>query len=132
MLIDTPGCFCILDKKDSRHVVAVTQYDSASNKVTHSFVIAELVALCDKRRFSRTTILGFLSELFDDPEVSIIWVDEELTKTAFGLLNDRLDKSWSLCDAVSFVIMENMAINEALTTDHHFEQAQFVQLLESS
>lgn len=132
MLIDTSGWFCILDENDSRHGAAVTQYDSASNKVTHSFVIAELVALCDKRRFSRTKTLGFLSELFDDPEVTIIWVDERLSKTAFELLKERLDKTWSLCDAVSFVIMENMDINESLTTDHHFEQAQFVQLLESS
>jgi predicted nucleic acid-binding protein len=34
-----------------------------------------------------------------------------------------------LCDAVSFVLMERFGIAEALTTDHHFEQAVFRRLL---
>ena len=131
MLIDTSGWFCILDEKDSRQATAVSLYDSAIKRVTHSYVIAELVALCDKRRFPRTRILDFISELFLDPEVVIIWVDEPLTKAAFELLNSRLDKTWSLCDAVSFLIMKQENIMESLTTDHHFEQAGFVQLLES-
>ena len=41
----------------------------------------------------------------------------------------RLDKAWSLCDAVSFVLMLRTGEMEALTTDHHFEQAGFVRLL---
>lgn len=131
MLIDTSGWFCILDERDSRRESAISLYDLSSSKVTHSYIIAELVALCDKRRFRRTRILDFLSELFDDPEVTIVWVDEKLSKTAFDLLQSRLDKSWSLCDAVSFVIMEDAGINESLTTDHHFKQAGFIQLLDS-
>ena len=131
MLIDTSGWFCILDEKDTRQADALLLYDSAKKRVTHSYVIAELVALCDKRRFPRNRILDFLSELFLDPEVVIIWVDEPLTKAAFELLTARLDKAWSLCDAVSFLIMNQEKITEALTTDHHFEQAGFVQLLES-
>ena len=45
------------------------------------------------------------------------------------LLKKRIDKSWSLCDAVSFVLLEERSRTEALTTDHHFEQAGFVRLL---
>jgi predicted nucleic acid-binding protein len=41
----------------------------------------------------------------------------------------RLDKDYSLCDAVSFIIMESEGITEAHTTDHHFEQEGFVRLL---
>jgi predicted nucleic acid-binding protein len=47
-----------------------------------------------------------------------------------SLLQSRLDKDWSLCDAVSFVLMQQRGVTEALTTDHHFEQAGFVRLLE--
>jgi predicted nucleic acid-binding protein len=36
---------------------------------------------------------------------------------------------WSLVDCASFVVMRQQGIVEALTTDHHFEQAGFVRLL---
>ena len=41
------------------------------------------------------------------------------------LLQNRPDKNWSLCDAVSFELMSDFGVTEALTTDHHFEQAGF-------
>jgi len=46
------------------------------------------------------------------------------------LLRQRLDKDWSLCDAVSFILMREYGIEDALTSDHHFEQAGFRRLLE--
>jgi uncharacterized protein len=42
----------------------------------------------------------------------------------------RPDKSYSLCDAVSFVLMHQRGLVEALTTDRHFEQAGFIRLLQ--
>ncbi|MGH9945757.1 MAG: hypothetical protein ACRD6X_00990 [Pyrinomonadaceae bacterium] len=54
-----------------------------------------------------------------------------MTLASIQFLSSRLDKSWSLCDAVSFLIMESENISEALSTDGHFEQAGFIKLLES-
>jgi predicted nucleic acid-binding protein len=45
------------------------------------------------------------------------------------LLLARQDKTYSLCDAVSFVLMRQRHLTEALTTDHHFEQESFQRLL---
>ncbi len=131
MLIDTSGWFCILDERDFRHQKAVSFYDSASQKITHNYVIAELVALSEARKYSRSKTLEFIADLLEDAEVEIIWVDEMLTNEALDLLKRRTDKSWSLCDAVSFILMDDNNLTEALTTDHHFEQAGFFQLLES-
>jgi predicted nucleic acid-binding protein len=69
------------------------------------------------------------SDLLDDPLVEVIWVDEALHRSAMALLQRQIDKTYSLCDAVSFLLMEQYDITEALTTDHHFEQAGFVRLL---
>jgi predicted nucleic acid-binding protein len=41
----------------------------------------------------------------------------------------RPDKGWSLTDCISFVVMEERGIHEALTGDHHYEQAGFTALL---
>jgi predicted nucleic acid-binding protein len=57
------------------------------------------------------------------------WINEEIHIKAFNLLKDRLDKSYSLCDAVSFVVMREHGVTEALTTDRHFEQEGFIKLL---
>jgi len=61
--------------------------------------------------------------------VDIIHIDESLDSKAWDLLVNRTDKNWSLVDCSSFVIMQENNISEALTTDHHFEQAGFVRLL---
>ncbi len=61
--------------------------------------------------------------------VEIVHINESLDEKAWQFLANRLDKQWSLVDAVSFGAMEERDITEALTTDHHFEQAGFVRLL---
>jgi len=59
----------------------------------------------------------------------MVYVNKTLNQQALDLLRRRVDKSWSLCDAVSFVLMHDFEVHEALTTDHHFEQAGFTRLL---
>ncbi|MDQ3688170.1 MAG: hypothetical protein M3430_21605 [Acidobacteriota bacterium] len=66
-----------------------------------------------------------------DDEVEIVWVDENLHAHAATLLHQRQDKTYSLCDAVGFVVMRERQITEALTTDKHFAQEGFIKLLES-
>lgn len=131
MLIDTSGWFCMIDSRESQHSQAVAIYSSRHRFITHSYILAELVALAEIRRSHRQNMLLFVERLLEDAEIEMIWADENVTRRALDLLNSRKDKSWSLCDAVSFMLMSDLGENEALTTDHHFEQAGFVRLLES-
>ena len=71
-------------------------------------------------------------DLLDNPDIETVWVDEQLHRDAMQLLIERQDKTYSLCDAVSFVLMGQRGITEALTTDRHFEQEGFVKLLRSA
>ena len=51
------------------------------------------------------------------------------SKRALDQYERRPDKDWSLTDCLSFLLMEERGITEALTADHHFEQAGFRALL---
>jgi predicted nucleic acid-binding protein len=131
MLLDTSGLYCYLDAGEARHRSAVSLLDSAAVRLTHNYVLAELVALCNARGIDRRVTLEFVSELADDPNVAILWVGQEDHRAAMDLLRARPDKNYSLCDAVSFLLMRQRAVTEALTTDRHFEQEGFVRLLRS-
>jgi uncharacterized protein len=131
MLLDTSGLLCYLHQDEPLHPEAVQLINGANTRlVTHSYVLAELVALALVRRFPRPAVLAFVMDLIDNTyDISTIWVDERLHRKATQLLIERPDKSYSLCDAVSFVLMREQGITSALTTDRHFEQAGFIRLL---
>ncbi|MDQ3748388.1 MAG: PIN domain-containing protein [Acidobacteriota bacterium] len=130
MLVDTSGFFCLYDEADEFHQQAVSFYDAAAKRLTTNYVLAEYTALAHVRGVPRTEILKFSSRILDDKDVEIIWVDENLHRQAVALLRERADKTYSLCDAVSFVVMRRRGISESLTTDKHFEQEGFVKLSE--
>lgn len=129
MLIDTSGLFSYLDADDADHQAAVALLDGATRRLTHSYILAELIALCHARRLARRPVLDLVIDIADDPEFEIVWVDEAYHRDAIELLEQRLDKGYSLCDAVSFVLMRSRNETEALTADHHFEQEGFTALL---
>ena len=131
MLLDTSGLYCYLYEGDARHREAVRLLDSAQVRLTHSYVLAELVALCTTRGIDRQMTLSFVSELAGAPEVGVVWVGEAEHRSAMDLLRARQDKLYSLCDAVSFLLMRERGLTEALTTDRHFDQEGFVRLLPS-
>lgn len=54
---------------------------------------------------------------------------DELFARGISLYNARKDKAWSLTDCISFVVMADEGLVDALTGDRHFEQAGFKALL---
>lgn len=129
MLLDTSGLLCLHHQAEPFHEAACGLYRAGSNRLTHGYVLAEFVALAQARRIPRPAALAFVVDLIDNPDVSTVWVDEGLHREAIALLQARQDKTYSLCDAVSFVLMRRRDIQEALTTDRHFEQEGFRRLL---
>ncbi len=109
--------------------MARSAWRDARTRLTHDYVLAEFVALAQARRLPRPAALAFVADLLESPDIHVIWIDEPLHREAIALLLARPDKTWSLCDAVSFVLMRLHNLNEALTTDHHFEQRGYRRLL---
>ena len=78
----------------------------------------------------RASFLGVLdAALRTNPAAEIVPADDELFEAEVDLYARRPDKEWSLTDCISFVVMAHRGIVEALTGDHHFEQAGFRALL---
>lgn len=131
MLIDTSGFFAVYSEKDKSQVQAKELYEKSWFRLTTNYVLAEYVALSLIRGLPRKEVLAFSQEILFDETIEIVWVDEDLHTKAVELLLERQDKTYSLCDAVSFILMRERGINEALTTDKHFEQEGFIRLLPS-
>lgn len=131
MFVDTSGFYCLYDRDQKGHEAAIEFYNFASRRVTTNYVLAEYVALANARGLSRSDAIDFSERVLDDKEIDLIWVNEDLHREAVKLLIERYDKTYSLCDAVAFVLMRNLNIDRALTTDRHFKQEGFSRLLET-
>lgn len=95
---------------------------------TTTWVLTELAdAMC--RPPQREHFAVFLDRLQNEPRTVIVPTTDELFEAGLELYLDRPDKNWSLTDCISFVVMQEHGITEALTGDRHFEQAGFVALL---
>lgn len=71
-----------------------------------------------------------VNDLRSDPNIEIVSVDRALFEDAWTLFCSRDDKDWSVTDCMSFVVMQERGISEVATTDRHFTQAGFTNLLE--
>jgi predicted nucleic acid-binding protein len=134
LFVDTSGWGNILDRSQPYHQVATNLYRLARQNtqriVTSNYILTELVALLTSPlQLSRPSIVAFIQSLKQSPYIQIVHIDQELDELAWQLLSDRIDKSWSLVDCSSFVLMERLKITESLTNDRHFEQAGFIRLL---
>ncbi len=126
---DTFYFLAILNAKDAAHRRAVEF--SASHEttlLTTAWVLTELAdALADLRH--RRAFRKVIDELRADPDTIIVPPTQRLFEQGVDRYNARKDKEWSLTDCISFVAMEEHDVEEALTGDHHFEQAGFRALL---
>lgn len=131
---DTSGWASFFVDTEPYHAKALRLMEQWQQKtrrvVTTNYVLSELLPLLTMRfHVRRERALNLIENIRLDRLVEIVHIDESLDAEAWKLLENRLDKVWSLVDAASFVVMKNRRITEALTTDHHFEQEGFTRLL---
>jgi hypothetical protein len=115
--------------KDPAHTRAIAAAQTLQGKlVTTAWVLTELADAMSAPA-NRLEFIAILTDLRNNPQAEIIEPDAALFATGVQLYERRPDKAWSLTDCISFVVMTREGIAEALTGDHHFEQAGFVALL---
>jgi predicted nucleic acid-binding protein len=72
---------------------------------------------------------ALLSRLRSDPLTELLAPGPDLWEAGIRFHAERADKEWSLTDCISFLMMQERGISQALAYDHHFEQAGFEALL---
>lgn len=70
-----------------------------------------------------------IAGIYRDPLIEILHTTTDDHRVAFQLFRDRSDKEWGLTDCLSFVVMRQNGLTDALTSDRHFQQAGFRTLL---
>jgi predicted nucleic acid-binding protein len=126
---DTAYWIALVDARDSYRDRAQAWTAHVTGTITTTtFVLTETAnALC--RVPWRAELVRLIENLEESPDVRIIEVDAALWQDGWALYFARPDKSWSLTDCISFVVMQNEGLTDALTTDVHFEQSGFKALL---
>jgi len=96
--------------------------------LTTEAVVFEIGDALSKPKFRRVAI-ELMTGIFTDSRIEVVPITSALVRRAFELFQQRPDKGWGMTDCLSFIVMEERGIQQALTTDEHFEQAGFVALL---
>lgn len=118
----------LMNSEDRAHrPVAAFSAKAHGRVVTTTWVLVEVADAFATPRL-RPLFLDLIQLIRSDPETEIL-SDSALFDRGLDLYARRPDKAWSLTDCISFVVMEDRGLVEALTGDRHFEQAGFRALL---
>ena len=126
---DTFALIAWLNPRDAAHTRVIAYLDAFTGRLlTTEWVLMELAdALAAPA--ARATAVTFLQAIRADPPFEIVGYEPAVYQAGFDLFVHRPDKPWSLTDCISFAVMTQRRLTDALTADRHFEQAGFRALL---
>jgi predicted nucleic acid-binding protein len=129
LFADAAYYFALVNPRDFLHASAIQQSKALSQPiVTTTWIVQELADGLSLPAW-RATFRRIFDTIESDDQTTLIPLDEALWRRGLLLYSRRPDKAWSLTDCISFVVMSERGLTEALTGDHHFEQAGFRALL---
>jgi uncharacterized protein len=126
---DTSYFAALLNSDDVHHEQARIWSEAYTGRViVTEYVLIELGAFFARRKHRRL-FLALLDDLAIDPQTLIVACSRALYRRGLALFAERLVKDWSLTDCISFCVMSQRKLADALTAGHHFEQAGFRAIL---
>ncbi len=118
-----------LNRRDQHHERVLNfSRDFRARILTSDWVLMEVADALAKFE-SRSRVRDFILHLRQSVACKIVPASRELLDSALDLYHLHTDKEWTLTDCVSFAIMRDRNVKDALTGDKHFEQAGFAALL---
>ncbi len=130
LFLDSAYVVALLNPRDSLHGKALRYFAEVKNAREIWTTEAVLLEIGNTFSDSRRTEAGdFIEQSYATANMIIVPFSTTLLQQALSLYRQRLDKDWGLTDCVSFVVMQEQNLIDALTFDLHFQQAGFRVLL---
>ena len=130
--LDTGYLIALFSGRDAYHTQALLLQAQAVRErrrlITTEAVVFE-VGAAFSRVAMRSVGAALIRTLLHDPNIEVVPVSKAQRDEAIALFSQHADKDWSLCDCLSFIVMQERGMDQALAADHHFAQAGFVALL---
>lgn len=132
LFLYTSYAIALSSEKDRFHSKALELADQLETDksvlITTRPVLLDIGNALSGPRFRKSAVL-LLDSLENDPNVGIVSLTDALYQQGVRFFRKRMDKEWGLVDCISFVVMSERKIYDALTTDDHFRQAGLRALL---
>lgn len=125
LLVDSAYVIALVNDRDQYHAQALRL---ARRHRERPLVVTEGVLLEIGNFFSgsfRAQAAQIIEQFLTSPQVEVVYTSPQLLASAIALYKRMSDKEWGLVDCISFVLMRERGLTEALTPDHHFTQAGF-------
>ena len=132
LFVVTSGFFALLAQRDTHHQAARRWlWKAAAEKcrlITTDYVLDETATLL-MARGERGLAGDFFDYLFQSKACRVLCTDEERFSQVRTFFLKHADQPWSFTDCLSFCVMKELRLTEALTSDQHFEHAGLTALL---
>jgi uncharacterized protein len=132
LFLDTSYVIARFNRRDQHHVQAkrLAEFIAQGRELfTTDAILLEIAAAFSQPKY-RTIAISIWDEFHSgNPRYRSFEATGPRLQQAVDLFRNRTDKAWSLADCLSFVVMNEQQLHDALTTDRHFLQAGFRALL---
>ncbi len=132
VFIDSSGLYALADRRDPFHVAAENRIaallKSRADLILTDYIVDESCTLA-KARAGGEASLRLLDIVEQSRAIRTIWIGSERFENAKAFFRKHADHGYSFTDCTSFVVMREMKIRDALTTNDHFTEAGFRMLL---
>ena len=127
--VDTAFILAVVSEKDELHQKSreLVKIYGTLPWMTTDLVLYEVAN--SLARNAKPQAQKIISEFLEADGIEIVYASPALFRKGFALYCKYADKTWGLVDCVSFVVMRETGITDALTNDKHFQQAGFNALM---
>ena len=132
VFLDTTYAIALSNQADVFHEKAVQladQIEAAGILIVTTQLVLVRISNALSRQHHHEAAVSLLESIDTDPNAYTIPLSESIYHDAYKLFCNHADKQWDMVDCISFIVMREHGIKDALTTNPHFRQMGYCSLL---
>jgi predicted nucleic acid-binding protein len=129
---DTYFWLALINPRDQAHQEAVALSQLLTQPLVTTAWVLTYVGDTMCVPVNRPAFVKLLESIANDSQTEVVAAEQNWFDLGVELYTARPDKKWSLTDCISFVVMRDMGLTEALTADSDFTQGGFRILMKST